>query len=115
VRISSLSEDFTGVRQDVLLDLYIYKDVTISTPAFGAHSSAQQFHLSDAVTMIRVRLGDFGLFLNGVGSYPWWENSDFVRNRLVYEGFDYVIPNELPLGPTRTLSDEVIRQEALIE
>jgi Ca2+-binding RTX toxin-like protein len=113
-RITGYADDFSGVEQDILLDLYIYTDVTIG-PMYstGPPRASEQFYLYEAATVIRgVHYRDFGLYLDGrTGNVI--SNSIFAAQRLIYEGSSEYI--DLDLGPPRTLSKEELEQEALLE
>jgi trimeric autotransporter adhesin len=115
-RVSGLAEDFSGLRQDILLDLYIYKDVSVGPiSGIGPPNANEQFFLSDAVTVIRgVHLGDFGLFLLDGPSAFGLTVSTGARDRLVHDGVKY-FPGDLAVGPPRTLSEDEIEEEALLE
>ncbi|HRK99054.1 MAG TPA: calcium-binding protein, partial [Trichococcus flocculiformis] len=116
IRISSVSDDYTGIRQDIIYDMYIYTDVTIGPINNFGTPGAGQFNLQEADAVIYdLHLGDFGLFLTG-GPSPLYglHNSIFVGPRLAY--YEPSITNtNLTVGPIRTLSDRDLILEQMRE
>ncbi len=115
-RVTSVADGFTGVRQDIILDMYIYTNVSIGYDGLGAPFPNEQFYLDQAITVIRgVHLGDFGLFLNGNPGPGDIHNSIFAADRLTSGGLSSGYSFELPIGPNHTLIDETLLQEAFTE